>query len=222
VTNPPPVTNHLDRLGRPTNILDGAGSHFVRYNSAGLVLTETNASGVLAGLSLSNGYDAFLRRTSLTVRSNNAILFTHSFGYDPASRMTNVSDGVYSGGYTYLANSPLISQIAFRSNSTSRMTTTKQHDFLNRLQSISSQPAASGSSPISYAYAYNDVNQRVSRTEADGSSWLYEYDKLGQLTSAEKIGVASKDLIWPNSWGFFSRGRWPEIGSPSHLSYHAG
>jgi hypothetical protein len=65
-------------------------------------------------------------------------------------------------------------------NGTQVMTTTKQFDFLNRLRSISS----SGSqplSPVSYAYSYNEANQRTRTGLADSSYWRYEYDSLGQV-----------------------------------------
>jgi RHS repeat-associated protein len=104
--------------------------------------------------------------------------------YDPASRLTNVTDGTYAAGYVYLANSPLVSQITFRSNSTVRMTTTKTYDYLNRLLQISSVPSAS--SVVSFDYAYNDANQRVRVNLADGSFWLYEYDSLGQVRSGKR------------------------------------
>jgi RHS repeat-associated protein len=179
------VTNLLDRLGRKTNVVDGAGSRFMTYSDSGLLLMETNVSGTLAGMSITNGYDSLLRRTTLTVRSNATTLLTHSYTYDSASRLTNASDGTYNATYSYLANSPLVSEIAFRSNSTTRMTTTKSYDNLNRLLSISSLPSAAGQSAISYAYAYNDANQRTRVTHADGSYWLYEYDNLGQLISGK-------------------------------------
>jgi len=38
---------------------------------------------------------------------------------------------------------------------------------------------------VSFDYLYNDANQRTRRTDPDGSYWLYEYDKLGQLTSGK-------------------------------------
>src|SRR6266568_350284 len=62
------------------------------------------------------------------------------------------------------------------------MRTTKQYDYLNRLLSISS----SSSLPISYAYAYNDANQRTRLGLADGSFWIHQYDALGQVISGEK------------------------------------
>ena len=87
--------------------------------------------------------------------------------------------------YNYLANSPLVSQIVFTNSGTTRMTTTKQYDYLNRLTSISS--ATTGPSIInSFAYQLNAANQRIRSTLADGSYWLYEYDALGQVRSGRK------------------------------------
>ncbi len=76
--------------------------------------------------------------------------------------------------------------IRYRSNSTTRMTTTKSYDKLNRLGAISSQPAAAGASLVSFNYAYNDANQRTRVNLEDGSFWIYEYDKLGQVTSGKR------------------------------------
>jgi RHS repeat-associated protein len=63
------------------------------------------------------------------------------------------------------------------------MTTTKQHDNLNRLSSISS-----ATTPVvsSAAYLYNKANQRTKRTDADGSYWDYGYDTLGQVVSGSR------------------------------------
>ena len=65
------------------------------------------------------------------------------------------------------------------------MTTTKSYDLLNRLtsiQSINSQPSTINS----FAYAYNDANQRTAVTNADASRWNFGYDTLGQVTSGKK------------------------------------
>jgi RHS repeat-associated protein len=181
----PAVTNNFDRLGRSTNIIDGAGSRFLVYNSTGQLLGETNSSGALIGANLRFAYDQYFRRTNHAWYATNTSLLSHSFVFDGASRITNVTDGTYQSDYSYLANSPLISQVNYRSNSTTRMTTTKSYDFLNRLTSISSQPSASGLASIAFNYSYNDANQRVRVNMADGSFWIYEYDKLGQVISGK-------------------------------------
>ena len=89
-----------------------------------------------------------------------------------------------SATYSYLANSPWVGQIAFANGGQTRMTTTKQYDYLNRLTSISSMPSAAA--VVSFAYQYNSANQRTAATSTDGSYWTYGYDPLGQVTSGAK------------------------------------
>ena len=64
--------------------------------------------------------------------------------------------------YGYHANSPLVSTISHRYAGNNRMVTTKQYDLINRLTSI-----ANGAFD-SYAYGYNNANQRTNVVRADG------------------------------------------------------
>ena len=89
----------------------------------------------------------------------------------------------HSATYSYLANSPLVNQTTFKQDTAVRMTTSKQFDYLNRLTSISS---VAGSATMGNSYAYNNANQRIRSTVADGSYWLFEYDSLGQVRSGRK------------------------------------
>jgi RHS repeat-associated protein len=73
-----------------------------------------------------------------------------------------------------------VGQITFAQNGTTRMTTAKQYDYLNRLSSISSTPSNS------FSYLYNSANQRTMDRLADGSYWRYGYDSLGQVISGNK------------------------------------
>ena len=83
-----------------------------------------------------------------------------------------------------------MSQITFKSNSVTRMTTTKQYDYLNRLTAIITRQRAS--SAVSHNYSYNTANQRTKNTLVDGSYWMYQYDSLGQVTSARSIGPTGR------------------------------
>ncbi len=74
-------------------------------------------------------------------------------------------------------------QIAFKSNTVARMTTTKQYDYLNRLTSISSTPSNA------FSYLYNAANQRTMAWNWDSSYWNYNYDSLGQVISGNKHWV---------------------------------
>ncbi len=79
----------------------------------------------------------------------------------------------------------LVSNIVFAHSGTTKMTTTKSYDNLNRLTSILS---SNGSSVVldSHGYAYNAANQRTSATNVDGTYWAYGYDSLGQVVSGVK------------------------------------
>ena len=109
----PSLTNIYDRRGRLSSAARNGTTTTLTYNNTDQVLIETNSGGTLAGLALTNGYDAYLRRTSLHLNSQPSAL-NLSYGYDAASRLSTVSDGAGNQAtYSYLANSPLVSQIAF-------------------------------------------------------------------------------------------------------------
>ncbi len=135
-------------------------------------------------LSISNGYDNLLRRTNNVTLLSGAILKSETNNFDAASRLNFISDGTNSATYTYLANSPLVSQIVFANNGTTRMTTAKQYDYLNRLTSINS--TTNSVAVASFNYAYNNANQRLNVTNMDASYWTWQYDNLGQVTSGVK------------------------------------
>ena len=98
--------------------------------------------------------------------------------------------------HEYVANSPLVGQIVFAQSGQPRMTTTKQYDVLNRLTAIENiaQGSAGGAPAPSFAYQYNAANQRVRANLADGSSWSYEYDTLGQVVAANHSAAAGSRI----------------------------
>ena len=180
----PSITYTYDRRGRQATVVQSPTTVGLTYNLAGEVVQESYTGGPLNGLSVTNGYDHWMRRTNVVLRSGGSSLHAASYYYDEASRLRMVASGSASAGYSYLANSPLVSQIAFTNSGVQRMVTTKQYDLLNRLENIKSVPSASGAA--SFAYTYNRANQRSLRREADGSYWRYEYDALGQVVSGNK------------------------------------
>ena len=185
----PGLTYTYDRRGRPATVTQGSGATAtLAFNDPSQLLTESySGTHPLAGLTVTNTYDQYLRRTQLSLNTQPSALNV-SYGYDTASRLHTVTDNSgarpFSATYSYLANSPLVQQIGFASNGITRMTTTKQYDFLNRLTQVSSLP--SQGSTLSSAYAYNPANQRTNLALADSSYWVYGYDSLGQVTSGKK------------------------------------
>ena len=61
----PGVTNTYDRLGRQSTIAWTNITETLTYNLANEVLTECYSGGILNGLSVTNGYDQYLRRFNL-------------------------------------------------------------------------------------------------------------------------------------------------------------
>ena len=157
------------------------------YNDAGQLLSEiySGSGSLLDGLSVTNGYDQYLRRTNLILlNSSSDVLAATGYGYDSASRLQTVGSadgGVY---YGYLANSPLVSTVVFQQSGNTRMTTTKSYDNLNRLKSVGS--ALSPGLVVNSGYTYNSANQRTGVTKADGSYWVYTDDALGQVQRGAK------------------------------------
>jgi len=56
------------------------------------LLGESFSGGPLTGLSVTNGYDQYLRRTNLTALAA-SLLSQTTYGYDNASRLLTVNDG---------------------------------------------------------------------------------------------------------------------------------
>jgi RHS repeat-associated protein len=171
----PGVTNTYDRLGRISSVVCGATTTGFVYDLANDVLSESYTGGLLGGLTVTNQFDSVLRRINIALLSGSTTLCRTTNTYDNASRLATVSDGTNSAAYSYLANSSLVSNIVFKSNMVTRMTTIKQYDYLNRLSSISSTPSNA------FTYQYNAANQRTLNQLADGSYWRYGYDALGQV-----------------------------------------
>ncbi len=175
----PGVTFEYDTRGRMKTATQGGVATSLTYNDAGQMRSETRN-----GVTVSNSYDSLLRRSGADVYGSGLSAPHQTFSYTTASRLDTITTGSSAVSYDYLANSPLARQITFKSSGTTRLTTTKAYDYLNRLLDIQSAPVTNALAD--YAYQHNPANQRTRTTEADGSYWTYDYDGLGQVKSAKK------------------------------------
>jgi RHS repeat-associated protein len=211
----PPITIDYDRLDRPQTITQTLSGQVVSttalaYNEAGGLLSEANTSGLLGGLSVTNGFDSLWRRTAVALNSQPASL--NQFFYGSASRMEIVSNGAISVIYAYLTNASLVDNITFRQNDTTRMVTSKSYDNLNRLKQISS--TAGGATVAGFDYQYNDANQRTRTTLADNGYWNYEHDALGQVTAGKRFwqgGLAAAGQQFEYSFDDIGNRKWAKV-----------
>ena len=109
-------------------------------------------------------------------------LCDNAYGYDAASRLASVSDGTNTASYGYLANSSLAGTLTLQRGGSTRLTTLRGYDNLNRLTNILNNAALT----VSSGYGYNAANQRTNQWREDGTYWVYQYDALGQVTSGKK------------------------------------
>jgi RHS repeat-associated protein len=182
----PDVTYTYDARGRRIDTAQTGGMDTaVLYDDANELLSEAYTGGQLDGLWVTNAYDTLLHRTKVMMYNNSTPLLTNSYSYDADSgRLTSVSHGDASVTYSYLANSPLVEELVFKQGATTRLTTTRDYDYLNRLTDV--ENTVGGAAVASAAYQLNALNQRERVTEADGSYWRYEYDSLGQVKAGKK------------------------------------
>jgi RHS repeat-associated protein len=179
------ITNGYDRRGRLISIINGPSTCSLAYDDAGNLQTESYSGGVLDLVSIQNIYDDFLRRKTNITKYNGSNLTIVTNNYDTGGRLSLIGDGTNSATYSYLANSPLVSQILFQQNGSNRMTMKQGFDNLNRLTGITNANPSSVTLD-KHTYAYNSANQRTAVTQTDNSVWSFGYDALGQVTSGRK------------------------------------
>jgi RHS repeat-associated protein len=211
------VTFGYDRLGRPKTRTDAAGVCNWTYHASGQLQDELYVSGLLIGQSVERDFDSLQRLSELTGVSIPAT----TYGYDDASRLQTVTQGIKVATYGYLTNSPLVETIAVTHGGVPRLTTTKTYDKLNRLTSLSnalsSQPSA-----LSYAYTYNSADQRTRATRETNIYWDYGYDALGQVASAtKKLENGNPLLGFNSSYGYDDIGNRKTATANSQQSTYA-
>src|SRR5205814_6368538 len=147
----PGLTFDYDRRGRGRTVTQNSAlpiTTTLSWHPAGPLNSESYSGSFLDTLSVVAGNvdGAILRRASLDVRKLGVTIggTAVSYGYDNASRLQTLSSANpagtgFSATYAYAPNSHLVNTVTFQQTTPSpvtRLTTTSQYDFLNRLQSI--------------------------------------------------------------------------------------
>ena len=189
-----------DTAGRPTSITDVSGTRSLSYQY-GQPDNESYGAGVFNGYVIDRKFDTKGRYQGVTLRKDNDALHSYTYDYNDATgRLQAVSSAVYHFSYSYYANSSLPNETVFTKSESEVLRHRREWDFLNRLKSIENLNA---SSVIfnSFAYRYNNLNQRERMTLADGNYWEYKYDNLGQVEHA--VYKDASDVAFPGrDFGF--------------------
>jgi len=118
-------------------------------------------------------------------------VFGHNYTYDAMSRLATVGNGSVTASYTRVLGSNALASTVINNGSTNVMTTARTYDNKSRLTAINS---TAGATSRGYNYQYDDKDQRIKCTLADGSYWDYSYDAKGQVTGGVKKDASGKAI----------------------------
>ena len=165
-------------LNRLTNLVDAVGTTVYGYDAAGQLLNE---GGLWLNDTVSYTYANRLR-TGLSVLVPNASAWTQGYGYDSARRLTSVVSPAGGFGYT-LGGAGTASLLIKKLLLPNGAYITNSYDGNARL--LSTTLKNSGNTGLdSYAYGYNQANQRTGVTRTAGDYVNYTYDNMGELKTA--------------------------------------
>jgi RHS repeat-associated protein len=178
----PAVTITPDRLGRPSQIADASGTRTQTYHpvTGGLDLVAYANSGLLASREVDYTWDSSLRPAGYEVSGGPASTLT----YDSAGRLDTVSSYGITHTHGYTAGTGSLSSLT-SSGTSLILTRTLYHDRMQRLFGIVTTNA-SGTHLSRHGYTFDDVGRRVRATRENGQRWDYGYDDVGQVTSGVK------------------------------------
>ena len=150
-----------------------------------------------------SGSDSVVGRSSGYEWVANTATNTVTYAYDLAGRLEDVSDGVDTFNYGYhTTNGNLLASVSG-----------PVHDVVyeyepgrNAMKSVENTETVGTNTLVSrYAYTYNELGQRVDRTQSGGavtnSVDSFEYDDLGQVTSSTN-DVYTAQTAWNPSYSY--------------------
>ena len=167
------IITQYDALGRITNVTDTAGQTAYTYSPGRSLLTQVD--GPLANDTLVYSYDSASRLTNMAWG-----VYTAGYSYDDLNRIATVMGSEGMSTYEYLANGTAISQLDCANGTESLY----GYDPLMRLTNLVHRTFAQGVIS-SFAYAYNNADQRTRVSMDNGHYTDYGYDEIGQLLSAD-------------------------------------
>jgi len=173
----PDITLQYDALNRLTNMVDAVGTNRYTYTAAGQLLSE---DGPWASDTVSYTYNN-RRRSTLSLLQPSASAWSVSYGWDAATRLTNVTSTAGSFGYSYLAPYSLLPATLSLPNGAY---ITNTYDSVARLLSTTLKNTQN-STLNTHDYSYNQGNQRTQQVFTPGNYVNYTYDNIGQLRTAK-------------------------------------
>jgi RHS repeat-associated protein len=178
-----------DALNRLTNMVDAAGTTVYSYTSSGLASEDGPWSSDTVNYSCHPLVHGLVTNVSVAQPSTTNV-YSITYGYDAAHRLSTVSSTAGNFTYTYRNAGSQWTNLALPSSSV----ITNGFDGLARLANTTLRQSG-GTVLDRYAYAYNLASQRTRMTRTDGSYVDYTYDPLGEVTKALGSGGESTENL---------------------------
>ncbi len=201
----PGVTYGYDRGGRVFSINDGTGSRTLTYSDFDQLQAETHQTGLLAGITVSRGFDASNRLESLSLLDGALTAAQIGYDYDALSRLRSVTHQSASGGalaftYAYTPGTGRWETLTATRAGATLATASRGFDGLGRLTETAYRNA---SSALLFSHGYQEFDamdrRKVVRRE-DGKEWAYDYNHRGEVISARKRFPAEEGGEWMSGW----------------------
>jgi RHS repeat-associated protein len=188
----PSVTKSYDSAGRLLTLNNSVSNLSYTYDAANRLLSEAQQIGQNGSpRTTTYTYDAAGNRATIGYPGGDAI----TLGYNTRGETVSVTAEGVSANYDYDAGGNRTS--AVYGNNT---TVAYAYDDANRLLTLDNK--SGGSSVAKFDYAYNNANNRTSRSETDGNNPsqtdAYDYDATDQLTRVRynfDAGANSQDRM---------------------------
>lgn len=172
----PAISLSYDALNRLTNMIDAVGTTVYGYDQVGQLLS---AGGLWPNDTVNYSYANRLR-TGMGVQAPNTSAWTQSYGYDSARRLTGITSPAGEFAYTY--DSTQLQRVDLLTLPGDNYIT-NTYDSVAR-QTLTELVNVQGTNLDSYAYGYNQANQRTNVVRTAGDNVAYTYDNEGELTGA--------------------------------------
>jgi RHS repeat-associated protein len=198
----PDVVYSYDRRGRVANVQDALGTRSFTYDTWGGIDIEDLGMGLFDTIDVDQDVDTLGRRSRHRVIVDGDSVNTVDSQYDAATgRLASLVKSGQRMDLGYEQGSSRVVSWLYRDGvlATSPVvtTTTKSFDAIGRLRQVFNDAALAGAYDDRYDVIYNAANQRARVDLLDGSSWVYGYDALGQVTSGKRYRVGGANFADP-------------------------